>query len=460
MFGAGAVLTLPVGVDAQEEFVVGSGRADAAVVRVGPSAGKLAIAPTVGLALADFLGTLGRGEARMADLGALDVALPPEIKNLIPIVTARSTDEVPEQASTFGGTPAGTPVTVGAIEQKAKASKAPSGESTVSVGTVSIPNLIEVAGGQARSSARVVDNKTREARGVSHIASISLGGGIVTLRGLTWEAVQRTGEGETLEASFRIEGATIAGRNLTIPAGGEELRTVFEPINRALAPTGLVLDAPRVVTDNGVARITPLGVRIVNSPLGQALVAPVIGAAQPIREPVTAALIQNCPDCGIAILLADVVLGVVSGGGRLDLELGGASGTTEGESFSSPFDFDFAPSLGGSGPSNDLAGDVGGTASFGDATRSTSSGSTFADAGTGAAASLPAVTGPSTAASGGAARSTGPAAATLAAADEGVDGETGGVAAVVGLFGLLGACALAAADYRAIRAARRTIPTV
>src|SRR5687768_1589908 len=65
-------------VDAEEEIVTGSGRADARLVRLGPAAGQLALAPSIALSLSDFLGTLGRGEARVAEYAALDGSVPEE----------------------------------------------------------------------------------------------------------------------------------------------------------------------------------------------------------------------------------------------------------------------------------------------------------------------------------------------------------------------------------------------
>ena len=124
-----------------------------------------------------------------------------------------------------------------------------------------------------------------------------------------------------------------------------------------LAPTGIVLDAPTVQKDGDFARVSPLGIRIVNSQLGQTVVAPVVGGLQPVREPVTGAIIENCDDCKAAILVADVMAGVITGGGRLDIELGGTTGFTEGTRYDSPFNFNFSGIGGGS--SSDFGGDFG-----------------------------------------------------------------------------------------------------
>lgn len=455
--GAAAVLAMPSNAGADEDFVVGSGRADARILRLGPAAGQLALAPTLGLSLADFLGTLGRGEARVADWAALDGSVE-DIKPYMPEVRTESTEENSEagKSATFMGTPAGTPITLGVMEQKSAASAAPKGTSEVTLGAVGIPGVIEIGASKASSTAQVIEKKAREARGLTTVSSLSLGGGAVVLEGLTWEAVQRTGDGAKVDGSFRIDGLTIAGQNVTVPAGGSELGAVLPQINAALAPSGLVLDAPTVEKEGDFARVSPLGIRIVNSQLGQTVVAPVVGGIQPIREPVAGAVIENCEDCKAAILVADVMAGVITGGGRLDIELGGATGFTEGTRYESPFNFNFA-GIGG-GASSDFGGGDFGAESFGDAGSTPSSFDSTGSGGTLGSTSAPVgstTSAPAPAPGVGTENATG----TLATSTKGVTGTTGGAAALIGLVGLLGAVALGGADFRAIRAARRTIPT-
>ena len=454
LLGSVAAATIPAGpAAAEDEFVVGSGRADARIFRIGPAAGQLALAPTFGLSLADYLGTLGRGEARVADYAALDGSVPPELKEHAPDVRTESTEEnaAAGKSATFLGTPSGAPVTVGAMEQRSSASIDPRGSSAVRVGAIGVPGAFEISGAVAESTAGVIGKKTREARGVTTIGSLKLGGGAVVLEGLTWEAVQRTGEGAVVQGSFRVKGLTIAGQAVPVPGDGSQLAAVLPQINAALAPTGLVLDAPVVSNEGDFARVTPLGIRVVNSQVGQTVVAPVLGGLQPVREPVTGGIIENCPDCSAAILVADVIAGVVSGGGRFDVELGGTTGYTEGTRFDSPFKFDFTGFTGGA------SDDFGGSFDSTDESVATTSPTAFSGADLGTTAGGAAATEVPTAAPG-VADGSGSATGSLATNTR-TAGTTGGAAALIGLAGLLGAIALGAADFRAIRAARRTIPT-
>src|SRR5437879_11622771 len=73
-------------------FVSGSGNAYAQFVRIGPTAARLSLAPTLGLSLADYSGTVGRGQATDADLAAIGVAQPC-LAARIPSLRVTSTDK-------------------------------------------------------------------------------------------------------------------------------------------------------------------------------------------------------------------------------------------------------------------------------------------------------------------------------------------------------------------------------
>lgn len=459
----------PGGASAQEEFINGSGKAEAKILRVGPSTGRLSLSPTVGVSLADYIGTLGRGQAFTADFAALGTALPPELTAALPAVRAESTAEnagTPQTAA-VAGTPAGTPVQVGGVTLSATGKKDPRGSASATLASFGIPGIIEIGGVTAQSEAGVVDRKRREAIGTTRIASIKLGGGIVTLNGLTWEAVQRTGEGEGLSAEFRVDSVTMLQEGLLgilvpatvpVPDAGAGLGQLLGQINTLLKPTGLVISMPTPSLEDGIARIGPLAIQIVNSELGRTLLGPVLGAAQPIRDPLTGALLSASADLSTAILLADVVTGVLSGAGRADVEIGGASAYTEGQRFDSPFG---SFNLGsftlpkGSGESFSLPDtpELSSTPSFGGTGLSTTPGSTGstsfsppAKTGTPAAAPAPAATTT-------AARQT----AVPAASSRTIPGKRGGPAALIGLLGLLAALGVASMDYRHIRSNRRSI---
>ena len=463
----GSLLVSALPVAADESFVNGSGRADAKILRMGPSAGRLSMAPTIGLSLADYLGTLGRGESRTADFAALDGSVPEEFKAEMPTVRAESTDEdagTPHTAS-FAGTPPESPIQVGGSKQSATASKDPKGSSSYTLGSYGVPGVFEVGSSTADASAAVVGGKTREATGISRISSIKLGGGVVTIRGLTWEAVQRTGEGATTVADFRVEGVTIAGGTsgglVPVPLPPKELPAgnfdaVLPQINAALKPTGLIVAAPTKSTDGGLARVGPLGVQLADSDIGRTVLGPILGGLQPLRDPITGALIEGSDgELSSAVLLADVAVGVFSGSGRMDIEFGGASAFTEGQVYDSPFGkFDFGsftlPESSGESFSLDSSTSSFETGDAGTSTFAAPTGGSVSAIGPTAGASPTAA--PAAAASGGERQN-----ATTVASARTLGGKKGGAAALIGLTGLLAALGVASLDYRRIRSNRRTI---
>ena len=471
--GTFAVGLAPNGAGAQEEFINGSGRADAKILRMGPSAGRLSLAPTIGLTLADYLGTKGRGESRTGDFAALDGSVPEQVKNELPIVRAESTDDDAGTTKTGGsaGTPASSPIKVGSSEQTASATKDPRGSASYTLGAYGLNPVFEMGSSTASATSGVIAKKTREAIGTTRISSIKLGGGVVTLNGLTWEAVQRTGEGATASADFRVDSVTLlqsGGTGLlgvplpavpvTIPGG--DLSAALGPINNALKPSGLILSLPTKSTDGGISRVGPLAVQIADSEIGRTALGPVLGGLQPVRDPITGALISADKRFSTAVLLADVAVGIFSGSGRNDIEFGGASATTEGESFESPFgDFNFGSfTLPDSSDSAFSLSDSTstGTDSFastgsalGSSASSTGSSFTAGTTGTTGAAGTTAAAAPTT--------STGRQTAVPLAANRTIPGKRGGVAALIGLAGLLAALGVASMDYRQIRSNRRTI---
>ncbi len=362
---------------AEEEFIPGSGKADARIINIGPKAAKLSLAPTIGVALADYLNTLGRGESLIADWVGLESSVPAQVLDLTPPLRAESTGPA-ECRDRVKVTPSGSPV--GAMEQRARAaSKGPFGESFFKLNNFGVPSAFEVAGAVAHSTAQIIDGKTREAKAVTDISELSLAGGAVKITGLHWEAIQRTGADGIVHGSFSVEALKIAGVPIPLPEGG--LGSLADPINTALAPLGFAIQMPKVDKQGGVARITPLGITIFESPQRQLLLGPLFGSIQPVRQPLIDELLglgeeidtvtgggtttttegdrevafvgcsgdRQPPAEGTSttpsareyaatgVLLTDITLGGLTGVSNVNVVLGGAQAFTEGESFDSAF---------------------------------------------------------------------------------------------------------------------------
>lgn len=309
-------------------FGVGSGRASAKYLKVGPSRGSLALAPTVGLALSDFLNTRGRGDVRTADFAALEDSLPPELVEALPTVKVESTDEGSEDGRTATlGTPAEVPVGLSAATLRASAGTAPYGRSSFETAPVGL-EVVTLSGGTAEAFSGVVDGNVREAVGTVEIGKVDIGGGALVLEGLRWEAVHRSGAASAEQGTFTVGAVSVAGQRFGAPEGAEQpLADALAAAQPLLGPLGLQVTLPKPRIENGFVEMTPLRIRVANSELA-AVVAPVLEAAQPVREAVVDAIRSGSEDVDAVILLSDVALGVLAGGSTLDIELGGVTAQT------------------------------------------------------------------------------------------------------------------------------------
>lgn len=424
----------------EETFAAGSGRAAAKLVKVGPARGALTLAPQFGLALADFLNTRGRGDARTADFAALSDSVPPEILAALPTVKVESTDEDAETGETATvGTPPEIPLKLGGAELHADAGPAPYGASSFTAGALDL-GVGTMSGARAESRTGVVDGSVREAVARVVIPRLVLADGQVVLENLTWLAVQRTGAEQVEQASFSVGSATVAGQSLAAPSGGDlPLADVAAAVAPVLAPLGIELTFPVARVDKGAVALSPLRLRLTASDAAPALV-PITEGIQPVREPLVDGVREGSDgqvDAGL--LLADIGLGVVTGGSTLDIELGGVSAFTAEPATG----FRFGQAAGFA-----LGGATGGTASLGSAGGPT----------TGGGLASPSTNTPPAAAGSSDSGESGSNGVALDATPTSSSEERGGPLLAVGIIGLLAAAAAAIADLRKVRTGRRIIP--
>jgi len=330
LLGVAAQLVLAGGspAQAQESFGVGSGRASAKYLKVGPSRGSLSLSPTVGLALSDFLNTRGRGDVRTADFAALEDSVPAEVRAQLPTLKVESTEEGAEDGKTTSlGTPAEVPVGISAATLDAAAGPAPFGRSSFSTAPIDL-EVVRVAGGTAAASSGIVDGTIREAIGRVRIGSVDIGGGALVLEGLQWEAVHRSGSASEAVGRFTVGSVTVAGQRFAAPDGAEQpLADAITAAAPVLTPLGLQVDLPRSRVEDGFVEMSPLRIRVAGSEVGK-LVGPVVEAGQPARDAVVDGIRGATEDADAALLLGDVALGVLAGGSRLDIEIGGVTAQT------------------------------------------------------------------------------------------------------------------------------------
>jgi hypothetical protein len=437
-----ALLAPGMGGAAENDFIAGSGNSYAQLFRVGPTASRLSLAPVVGLSLSDYLDTAGRGSASVADWAAIGVA-EPSLPDNTPTLRVVSTQKGADKGTTeivAGGTD-GSGNGGGAFELFAKATKAPLGQSHFKAGHFAVQGLMDVSGGEAATSSGIIDRngtKVRQSVATVTIKSFNFAGQIL-LTNMKWEAIQETTDaGRKVTGSFSLGGASLGGVPIPLPVKNGDLHSVLDPLNAAIADTGFGIVPPVFENSEGLAEVSPLSIQVINSKLGRQFLAPILGDLQPVREPITAGLIDlfhqlnegsddQIPDLTVGVLAADLTIGVLSGSSQAHLEIGGVEAYTEAEKFANPFDFK-APNLGA--PSAPKTVFTPGTAGR-PAIPGTSDDFARSDT-TQFASSVP-----------------------DQAAQKTLPGKKGGVAVAVGLAGLAVGLGLAVADWYRMRVSRR-----
>lgn len=434
----------PGGVAQQAGFGPGTGNAIALVYKVNPIFGNLSFGITAGESVANHQNTGSSAQSKAINLGVIGVTLAgegckgaeptlPEASQPQPVI---ATSGEPGADKGLTGDLLGLP---GVITMHAKATNTPFSQAVTDVVPIGDAGGVLISGGQAKATSGVVKAGVREARAVTEVGRVSLFGGLLTLEGLRWEAVQQSGAATTNQGTFTLGAIHLAGNTIPLPPDALQQVSV---LREALNALGLTITPPQTRVENGVVFVDPLVIGIVPSLARDALVGGLLGALQPVRQ----AFVDLINEIGCegsnnllgnngktAVTVLDLALGAISGAGSLTVELGGVQATTaeiagfEGLGVIPPL-----PDLGTGG------GDGGDLGSFTD-------GSGFGDLGD-----------PSTTTGGDFTAPTGGPTATQPISD--VDGKRGGVLLAIGGGGLLLLLLTAEADRRKMRRAQREIP--
>jgi hypothetical protein len=377
-------------------FNVGTASAGATALEIDPSLAQLNLAVQLGTSDADFEYSEAQALSQTLDLGEIGSILTSPSCNS-PATIKASDFPAAIQAESTGGNQTlhsvaetslnGTGAGVGV--EDASATQVPAGTSTTSIASEDLAGLVNIQGATTSATTEIQNGDERVATATADLGTISIGNGLIALKGLHWVATQTSGATSSSSGTFTIGSLSIAGLN--IPINNDEASTVTTLINTALEPTGIQIDWPTAsVLSDGTQVISPLTIGIDNSALGQQIVGSQLNTIQPVRNVLEQELlgISNCTlqtDSQSALLIADVFLGVPSGGGDLNITIGGAKAVTGDPVASSPF---------GSVGSGDLGSDLGSTLP------TTPSSLPFTEGTTDSGTTLPTTTTPSTTPSG------------------------------------------------------------
>jgi hypothetical protein len=340
---------------ADTAFVSGNATASAQAISVAPTTGGLNYAISLGISISDYQNLEAQSLSQTIDLGAIGTALeaagcdggPPQLnpKDVPASVQAESVDGNQNLSKSI--TPASSPV--GAGLESAVVTTQPSATSNTLVTNITVPGgplmpggLLSISGLTSSSHTSIDNGNTRTSTASSTIGSISLAGGIVQLGNLQWTATQQTGAATTATGTFDIGSLTVAGVKFNTSqltsSSTFNPQTVLTIINTALSPVGLNVQWPAMTTlQDGTVEISPLSVGIDNNTLGQEVIGAQLGQTQTVRSALVDGLLGiNC-NFATPILVGDIGIGVLAGGGNLNLSLGGATAATNDLAEQSPF---------------------------------------------------------------------------------------------------------------------------
>jgi hypothetical protein len=343
------IMELGSGSSADTSFVPGDALAQAQALTLAPTTGGLNYAITLATSISNYQDVEAQSLSQTIDLGAIGTSLESEGCNNSPPTLPQSDVPPPVQAESTNGnqslsdsiTPQSSPDGLGIGNEAATATTQPSSGSLTTASNISVPGGMLSVNGMTSSAQAAIDNgATRTATATSDIGQISLGSGAVVLGGLQWNATQQSGGTTTATGTFSIGSLTVGGVpvDLSSLSSSANPQSVLSIINTALSPIGLNVQWPTQTTlSDGTVQITPLVVGIDNNALGQQVIGANENSAQPVREALVNAVLSA--DCNLAseITVGDIGMGVLSGGGNLNLDFGGASAETDDLAATSPF---------------------------------------------------------------------------------------------------------------------------
>lgn len=304
----------------QESGTASAGAGIAELVQIDPAIANLALTIRVGTSLAGHQNLGATSEARTLDLGFIgsiltgegcdggDPTIPP---SAIPeIISANSSN--PEDAD------GKTSDFADLVTAYVQADTNPSSHASSTLDPLGLPGVVDITGGRTEVTSTADGARTVA---VSEISRVDILGGIVSIRGMRWEAVRQL-EPAVSTTSFDAAKLFLNGAEVPLPAG-DVLPTIQQALDPVLGPLGIELSFPQQIDiPDGIA-LTPLSVGVVPGELRDGILGPIFEAIQPARSSLADFLLSL--DCGNStyVTVLDVVLGAVSGAGFTAVRLGG-----------------------------------------------------------------------------------------------------------------------------------------
>jgi hypothetical protein len=325
----------------------GYAEASAYAVRLAPSIGGTALTFTFGGTGSFVQNAFSNGISAAIDLGLIQTIFGTGVcgiqgfdTSFIPAPTLITNAEGDRTVRTQI---AGDGSLLGVGHQVVSVTKEPMVDASLELAAVGLAPLLTVGGLHASAVAENAGGATPTAH-ASAVTDIDLPG-ILTLRGLHWEATQSAGSSPEGAGSFTFGEGTLLG--MPLPPG--DFSAAVGPINQALNPLGISLSAPEVVQETSGAtyltRVSPLAITYKTSKQVLQLLAPFFEIIRSSKEQIVDAVASTC-FASYGALIADLVLGIAVGTGEVALLVGGANAQANSEALTNPFATTDAPLAG------------------------------------------------------------------------------------------------------------------
>lgn len=340
-----ATFAAPTGAQDATTFRNGEAEATAQTFSANIVQGNANIGFTYGRTIANYRDTTGTAEARALDLGVFPTLFGVEqCDGSAPILNPAT---FPPKTRVDSGDPAAPNSRVAnayqpglgthgagplAGEQDATATKLPSSRAVTRSQRADM-FLLVVTGGRTEVTTKL-ENGVREAHAVSTADQLQIFGGLFTFHNVRWEATALSGARTATSGGFIFERATVLGSPRTNQQVMADFAGFKKGLEELLRPLGATIKMPELVVEGGRARVTPMEFSIKDIPWGAKVIAPFLGEVQPLKEAMTAQLLEKDCKNESALLLLDVILGVLAGSGSIVIQAGGVEVSTADTDFS------------------------------------------------------------------------------------------------------------------------------
>ena len=340
-----ATFAAPSGAQDATAFRNGEAEATAQTFSASIVQGNANIGFTYGRTIANYRDTTGTAEARALDLGVFPTLFGVEqCDGSAPILNPAT---FPPKTRVDSGDPAAPNSRVASAyqpgfgthgpgplagEQDATATKLPSSRAVTRSQRADM-FLLVVTGGRTEVTTKL-ENGIREAHAVSMADQLQIFGGLFTFHNVRWEATALSGARTATSGGFMFERATVLGSPRTNQQVMADFAGFKKGLEDLLRPLGATIKMPELVVEGGRARVTPMEFSIRDMPWGAKVIAPFLGDVQPLKEAMTAQLLEKDCKNESALLMLDVILGVLAGSGSIVVQAGGVEVSTADTDFS------------------------------------------------------------------------------------------------------------------------------